>query len=361
MSYGLLCALSWGISTLLAAVAARRIGALRTLVVGETAGLAGYLTLFALGHFSLHGVGSTAWLLVLAGVIAVAGYLAMYRGLESGHVGLVSAITACYGGVIAVLSVVLLGERLTAAAALGVAATVLGVMLAVLRRTPAPAPTSAPAAPAPSAPAPAPAPSASAPTHAPAPAPAPAAPAPAAPAAPAASAPAPRAPAQAMIMGRNGQIASKTDHDHESRPLAAPAIGAAFGLAAALCYGVGGFMIGRYTRDFGWLVPVVVARGGAMVLLLGLLATPLRGPVGPRRGPGIPWALAAGLTDAAGLIFFARGDQVGLVAVTAAVSSAYPVIPLVGGLLLFRERMAGQQIGGTILILAGLVLLGLGS
>ena len=154
MSYGLLCALSWGISTLLAAVAARRIGALRTLVVGETAGLAGYLTLFALGHFSLRGVGSTAWLLVLAGVIAVAGYLAMYRGLESGHVGLVSAITACYGGVIAVLSVVLLGERLTAAAAVGVAATVLGVMLAILRRTPAPAP----AAPAPAAPAPAPAP-----------------------------------------------------------------------------------------------------------------------------------------------------------------------------------------------------------
>jgi drug/metabolite transporter (DMT)-like permease len=335
MSYGLLCALSWGISTLLAAVAARRLGALRTLVVGETAGLAGYLTLFALGHFSLHGVGSTAWLLVLAGVIAVAGYLAMYRGLESGHVGLVSAITACYGGVIAVLSVVLLGERLTAAAAVGVAATVIGVMLAVLRRTPAPAAPPSPPAPASAAPAPAPA----------APTPAPHAP----------------APAQAMIMGRNGQIASKTDRDHESRPVAAPAVGAAFGLAAALCYGVGGFMIGRYTRDFGWLVPVVVARGGAMVLLLGLLATPLRGPVGPRRGPGIPWALAAGLADAAGLIFFARGDQVGLVAVTAAVSSAYPVIPLVGGLLLFRERMAGQQIGGTILILAGLVLLGLGS
>ena len=178
MSYGLLCALSWGISTLLAAVAARRIGALRTLVVGETAGLAGYLTLFALGHFSLHGVGSTAWLLVLAGVIAVAGYLAMYRGLESGHVGLVSAITACYGGVIAVLSVVLLGERLTAAAAVGVAATVVGVMLAVLRRTPAPAVPPSPPAPASAAPA----------------------------SAPVSPAPVPRAPApaQAMIMGQSG-------------------------------------------------------------------------------------------------------------------------------------------------------------
>jgi hypothetical protein len=60
MSYGLLSALSWGISTMLAAVAARRIGALRTVVLGEAAGLAGYGTLFLLGHFSLRGVGAVA-------------------------------------------------------------------------------------------------------------------------------------------------------------------------------------------------------------------------------------------------------------------------------------------------------------
>jgi drug/metabolite transporter (DMT)-like permease len=141
----------------------------------------------------------------------------------------------------------------------------------------------------------------------------------------------------------------------------APAIGAAFGIAAALCYGVGGFMIGRYTRDLGWLVPVVVARCGAMVLLLGLLATPLRGPAGARLTRGLGWALAAGLADAAGLVCFARGDQVGLVSVTAAVSSAYPLIPLVGGLLFFRERLRPPQVGGAVLLLAGLVLLGLGS
>ena len=72
MSYGLLSALSWGISTMLAAVAARRIGALRTVVIGEAVGLAGYLTLFGLGHFSLRGVGSTAWLLVPASSSAAA-------------------------------------------------------------------------------------------------------------------------------------------------------------------------------------------------------------------------------------------------------------------------------------------------
>ena len=135
MTYGLLSALSWGISTLLAAMAARRIGVLRTVAIGEAVALAGYWILFMTGHFSLHGAGPVAWLLILAGVIGVGGYLAMYRGLESGHVGLVSAISACYGGVIAVLSVVLLHERLTVAAAVGVVATVAGVMLAVTRRS----------------------------------------------------------------------------------------------------------------------------------------------------------------------------------------------------------------------------------
>lgn len=46
MTYGLLSALSWGVSTLLAAMAARRIGTLRTVMLGEAAGLFGYLTLF---------------------------------------------------------------------------------------------------------------------------------------------------------------------------------------------------------------------------------------------------------------------------------------------------------------------------
>jgi drug/metabolite transporter (DMT)-like permease len=291
MTYGLLSALCWGVSALMAAAAARRIGALRTLAIGEAVALAGYGTLFWAGHFSLRGAGPTAWLLILAGMIGVVGYLALYRGLESGHIGLVSAISACYGGVIAVLSVLLLHERLTAAAAAGIVATVAGVMLAVIRRNTVPEP----------------------------------------------------APA-----------------------VAAPAIGAVFGLAAALFYGVSGFMIGRYSRDLGWLVPVVIARSGAMVFLLGLLATPLRAPSPGATGRGrgasaVAWAMAAGLVDAAGLAAFSRGDQVGLVAVTAAVSSAYPVIPLIGGLLLFRERLMRWQAAGAVLILAGLVLLGLGS
>ena len=93
-----------------------------------------------------------------------------------------------------------------------------------------------------------------------------------------------------------------------------------------------------------------------------LAALPLMGrrPAAWRGGAGgAAWAAAAGLTDAAGLLAFARGGQVGQVAVTAAVSSIYPVIPLAAGLVLFGERLRASQLLGVALVVAGLVMLGL--
>jgi drug/metabolite transporter (DMT)-like permease len=326
MTYGLLAALGWGVSTLAAAVAARQIGSFLTVVVGEATALAGYALVFVLGHFTLRGAGGAAWLLLPAGVIGVVGYLALYRGLESGHVGLVSAISACYAAVTVVLSVLLLGEHFSALAALGIAATLAGVVLAVARGA------------------------APGPEHIPAPDPI----------AGLAPGPVPAVSPQPCATGTPGP-ATTPRPESAPRLRTVPATGAIFGIIAALCYGVGGFLIGRYTRELGWLVPVVVARVAAMGVLLALLATPLRRGASVRLTQGLAWAAAAGLTDAAGLTFFARGGQVGLVSITAAVSSAYPVIPLIGGLLLFRERLLRRQAGGAALILAGLVLVGMGS
>jgi drug/metabolite transporter (DMT)-like permease len=108
MTYGLIAALSWGVSTLLAAVAARRIGTLRTVVLGEVAGLVGYLTLFFLGHFSLRGVGSTAYLLILAGMIGVGGYLARQVGL----VAVTAAVSSAYPVIPLVGGLLIFRERL---------------------------------------------------------------------------------------------------------------------------------------------------------------------------------------------------------------------------------------------------------
>ena len=127
-----------------------------------------------------------------------------------------------------------------------------------------------------------------------------------------------------------------------------------YGLLSALSWGISTLLAAVAARRIGALRTVRSiwagwsrwwSRGGAMVILLGLLATPLRGAPAGRLAPGTRLGPRAGLTDAAGLVFFTRGDQVGLVAVTAAVSSAYPVIPLIGGLLFFRERLMRLQVG----------------
>jgi drug/metabolite transporter (DMT)-like permease len=56
------------------------------------------------------------------------------------------------------------------------------------------------------------------------------------------------------------------------------------------------------------------------------------------------------------LVAFARGGQAGEVAVTAAVSSTYPVIPLALGLVVFRERLSTLQVLGICVAVAGLTL-----
>jgi uncharacterized membrane protein len=92
-----------------------------------------------------------------------------------------------------------------------------------------------------------------------------------------------------------------------------------------------------------------------------LLALPALGRPKAWRGSasGVMWAAAAGLTDAVGLLAFSRGGQAGQVAVTAAVSSVYPVIPVAAGILLSGEQMTRRQLAGVGGIIVGLVLIGL--
>jgi drug/metabolite transporter (DMT)-like permease len=131
-------------------------------------------------------------------------------------------------------------------------------------------------------------------------------------------------------------------------------------LASALAYGVGAFLLGGYSARAGALGSALVAHGSSVTVLL--LALPFLGKRQPWRasGPGITWAVAAGLTDVVGLLAFTRGGQAGQVAVTAAVSSVFPAIPLLGGLVMFGERLRRWQLLGITLIIAGLILISLG-
>jgi drug/metabolite transporter (DMT)-like permease len=301
--YGLIAALGWGASAVAATNAARRSGTYIAVLSSQGTGVVVLVLLAIFLHPPLGAINATTALgLVGAGLLGLAGYLTFYRALEyGGAVGLVSAISASYGGITTLLAVIVLGEHLGSLGTAGVALAIAGVGMASAR-TPSAAETR------------------------------------------------PIAVAE-PIVGIAPGPSSTRGLSRAGVPLA---------LASALTYGIGGFLLGDYSAREGALGSALVAHGSSVTALL--LALPLLGRRKARRASasGMIWATAAGLTDAVGLLAFSRGGQSGQVALTAAVSSIFPAIPLVAGLVMFGEQLGRRQLLGVTLIIAGLVMIGLG-
>jgi drug/metabolite transporter (DMT)-like permease len=310
VTYGLIAALAWGMSTIAAACAARRVGVYLAVLVSQLVG-AGFLGLLAVMiRPSLAGLdGLRLCGLACAGLLGLLGWLTYYKALRDGPVGVVSAITATYGGVAAVLAVLVLGERLGLSGGAGVILAVAGVGLAAARSFGDPS---------------------------------------------------------AGGVARSGILLA---------------------LVSAAAYGAGSFLLGGFSAQVGWLVAALVTYGSSVAALVVVLpfrragqgrargAAPTRHlrksanrggerDTAPGRGrpghrPGLGWAAAAGLAEAVALAAFCRGGQAGQVAVTAAVSSLYPVIPLAAGLVIFHEQLRWRQVVGVACIVAGLVMISL--
>jgi drug/metabolite transporter (DMT)-like permease len=70
----------------------------------------------------------------------------------------------------------------------------------------------------------------------------------------------------------------------------------------------------------------------------------------------LPWLAGAAFLDSAGFAALVEGAGDG-VAVAAVLASQYAVVAVIGGLLLYRERLAPWQAGGVALTLAGVATL----
>jgi drug/metabolite transporter (DMT)-like permease len=126
---GLTAALAWGLTDTVATFASRRVGSLRATAGAQATSVIVLATLFV-------GTGATlpvdlvvvAIALVCGGLAAVA-YLSFFTALRHGPITVVSPVVATYGGLTVVLSVIVLGESLAGAQALGVAIATTGVFL----------------------------------------------------------------------------------------------------------------------------------------------------------------------------------------------------------------------------------------
>ena len=130
IAFGLGAALSWGLADYFAAVASRRIGALRVVLGFHLVALIP-LTVLVLVTDALARVNlAEVSVLVAVGAVGWLSYLAFYGALAIGPISVLSPIVSGYAAVTVLLAVLFAGSRLSAWQAVAVSITIGGAMLA---------------------------------------------------------------------------------------------------------------------------------------------------------------------------------------------------------------------------------------
>jgi uncharacterized membrane protein len=127
--YGLAAALGWGLADFLGAVSSRRIGSFAAVVSGQLLSAAFMTIVFAFAGGTLGSIHGLLWFVALNGVASMIAYASHFRALQLGPVAVVSPIGAGYAVVGVVLSFLILGERPSAVAVVGMVVVVVGTML----------------------------------------------------------------------------------------------------------------------------------------------------------------------------------------------------------------------------------------
>ena len=130
---GLIAAVCWGLTDVMAGVVGRRYGSLPTLAVAQ---LTSVVILLGLGLVLEGRVPidpAVAGIAALAGVLASVAYASMFAGLTIGPISVVSPSVAAYGGLTVILSVLVLGEMVAPVQWLGVVFGTAGVVLTAFR------------------------------------------------------------------------------------------------------------------------------------------------------------------------------------------------------------------------------------
>ncbi len=132
-------------------------------------------------------------------------------------------------------------------------------------------------------------------------------------------------------------------------------LGVILAIVVSIAAGFWQFAIAAFSKEIGWFAPVFLTR----LFMVGMLA-----PVVAARREW-PWRalnrkLAVGVVSVAtletlSLLAFTRGSEIGVVSIVAAASTAYPVIPIIGGIVLFKERLSAIQFAGLFIVSLGLL------
>ena len=138
-------------------------------------------------------------------------------------------------------------------------------------------------------------------------------------------------------------------------------LGAALAIVTMLGIGALSYAIGILSRELGWFLPAYISRTMTLALFIPLTAALRQWSL---RGVTVPLALGvgiAGVVEMGGMFAYTRGAEIGVISIVAAASISYPLIPMLGGIIVFGERLAVSQWVGLCIVLVGLLVLALAS
>ena len=132
-------------------------------------------------------------------------------------------------------------------------------------------------------------------------------------------------------------------------------LGVALAIGVSIAAGFWQFAIAAMSREMGWFAPVFLTRLFMVGLLLPVVVIRREQPWGGlNRKLAVAIVVVAALETLA-LLAFTRGSEIGIVSVVAAASTAYPIIPIIGGIVLFKERLSALQFAGLFIVTLGLL------
>jgi uncharacterized membrane protein len=139
-----------------------------------------------------------------------------------------------------------------------------------------------------------------------------------------------------------------------------PLPGLPWAIAAAIGFGVAGFLLGWISDRAGWIAGLWGSRLAQIAFFLPLVVVFRKELARLRPGPGLWIALVAGAADILGVVAFSAGSVRGLNSIVLAASAVFPLIAVTLSVLVFKERLVANQVVGIVLVIGGLLLLGLG-
>jgi drug/metabolite transporter (DMT)-like permease len=136
-------------------------------------------------------------------------------------------------------------------------------------------------------------------------------------------------------------------------------LGILLALATAVVIGAFVYGIAYFSADYGWLVPIFLARGFSTLFIVGvgLRTGDWRFP---DRSPRLLAMIALiAVVDTLGYVAFNFGVRHADTTIVATAAAPYAVVPIVAGVMILHERPRATQWAGIALVIAGLILLGL--